>query len=96
MEAQLARLGLEAEFVEAVDGLELSDATIKANCNDQGFDYTDKRRLSPTEMGCAWSHRNVYKRLINSEEEYALVLEDDAVLTPEIVQFLELIPEDRI
>ena len=31
MKAQLAALGLEAEFVEAVDGLELSEETIKAN-----------------------------------------------------------------
>ena len=82
MEAQLSALGLEAEFVEGVDGLELSEETIKTNGG-----------LSPTEIGCAWSHRNVYKRLIDSEEEYALVLEDDAVLTPEIVHFLEIMPE---
>ena len=87
METQLASLGLEAEFVEGVDGLELSEATIKANYKQM---YGG---LSPTEIGCAWSHRNVYKRLIDSEEEYALVLEDDAVLPPEIVPFLELIPE---
>ena len=78
-------MGLEAEFVEAVDGLELSDATIKAN-------YVNER-MTPTEIGCAWSHRNVYQRLIDSEEECALVLEDDATLTPEIAPFLELIPK---
>ena len=93
MEAQLSTLGLEAEFVEAVDGLELSEATIKANYNDQGRNYTDPRRMTPTEIGCAWSHRNVYKRLIDSEEKYALILEDDAILPPEIVPFLELIPK---
>ena len=85
MEAQLSDLGLEAEFVEAVDGLELSEETIKANCINE--------KMTPTEIGCAWSHRNVYQRLIDSEEEYALVLEDDAVLVPDIVQFLELIPK---
>ena len=88
MEAQLSRLGLEAEFVEGIDGLELSEATLKANYTDQGSD-----KMTPTEIGCAWSHRNVYKRLIDSEEEYALVLEDDAILPPEIVPFLELIPK---
>ena len=93
MEAQLARLGLEAEFVEAVDGLELSEATIKANYNDQGRNHTDPRRMTPTEIGCAWSHRKVYERLIDSEEKYALVLEDDTILPPEIVPFLELIPK---
>ena len=49
--------------------------------------------MTPTEIACAWSHRNVYKRLIDSEEKCALVLEDDAVLSPEIVPFLELIPK---
>ena len=93
METHLSTLGLEAEFVEAVDGLELSEATIKANYNDQGRSYTDPQRMTPTEIACAWSHRNVYKRLIDSEEQYALVLEDDAALAPEIVPFLELIPK---
>ena len=78
-------MGLEAEFVEAVDGLKLSEETIKANCIN--------KKMTPTEIGCAWSHRNVYQRLIDSEEEYALVLEDDAVLVPDIIQFLELIPK---
>ena len=87
MDAQLSALGLEAEFVEAVDGLELSEATLKAN-----YKHT-YGGMSPTEIGCAWSHRNVYKRLIDSQEEYALVLEDDAVLAPDIVQFLEIIPK---
>ena len=89
MEAQLTTLGLEAEFVEAVDGLELSEATIKANCTDQ----KEPRKMTPTEIACAWSHRNVYKRLIDSKEKYALVLEDDAILSPEIVPFLEFIPK---
>ena len=85
MEAQLSALGLEAEFVEAVDGLELSEAAIKANCVNE--------KITPTEIAAAWSHRNVYQRLIDSEEEYALVLEDDAVLWPNIIPFLELIPK---
>ena len=89
METQLAKLGLEAEFVEGVDGLELSEETLKANYTDQ----EEPQKMTPTEIACAWSHRNVYKRLINSEEKYALVLEDDAVLSPEIVPFLELIPK---
>ena len=93
MEAQLATLGLEAEFVEAVDGLELSEATIKANYAVQTGKRVLPKKMSSTEIACAWSHRNAYKRLIDSEEEYALVLEDDAILSPEIVPFLEYVPK---
>ena len=93
MEAQLAKLGLEAEFVEAVDGLELSKATIKANYAAQAGKSVTSIKMSSTEIACAWSHRNAYKRLIDSEEKYALVLEDDAILSPEIVQFLEYVPK---
>ena len=93
MEAQLAKLGLEAEFVEAIDGLELSEATIKANYAVQTGKRVAPKKMSSTEIACAWSHRNVYKRLIDSEEEYALVLEDDAMLAPEIVPFLEYVPK---
>ena len=39
-----------------------------------------KKLLSLSEMGCANSHLLCYKRLLDSDSEYALVLEDDAEL----------------
>ena len=93
MEAQLSALGLEAEFVDAVDGRELSKETIKSNTINRGMGFTNARKMTPTEIGCAWSHRNVYKRLIERGEEHAVVLEDDAVISAEIIRFWEAIPK---
>ena len=93
MEAQLSALGLEAEFVDAVDGRELSKETIKSNTINRGMGFTNARKMTPTEIGCAWSHRNVYKRLIENGEQYAVVLEDDAIISAEMVRFLGVIPK---
>ena len=93
MEAQLSSFGLEAEFVDAVDGTELSEETIKLNTTNQGMEFNNTPKMTRTEIGCAWSHRNVYERLIENGEQYAVVLEDDAIISAEMVRFLGVIPK---
>ena len=56
-------------FFTAVAGAELSPAEKSAACVDMD--------LSDTELGCALSHQGVYKAMIQANEEYAFVFEDD-------------------
>lgn len=37
-----------------------------------------KHILTPAEIGCALSHRKIYKKIIENNLKYALILEDDA------------------
>ena len=40
-----------------------------------------RRKLSLPEIGCAESHMNCYRKILESEDEIALIFEDDAYIT---------------
>ena len=68
---------LEVEFIKAIDGRLMSDAQRK-----EAFDYDAcmkhyGRYLNEGEVGCALSHRLSYKAFLDSNNPYAMVLEDD-------------------
>jgi glycosyl transferase family 25 len=76
MEALLAERGLEAEFVDAVDGIALTD--------EQRSRYDRRRALaiygaemSAAEIGCHLSHLKVFELIVARGLDCALVLEDD-------------------
>ena len=68
---------LDVRFIEGVDGKSLSAQQV-----DEAFDKELSfqrygRKLNPGEIGCTLSHYKCYKSLLESQEEYALILEDD-------------------
>lgn len=87
MEAQLRELGLEAEFVEAIDGYDLP-ASLSALYDEALAVRRNGKALAPGELGCALSHRAVYERMINEDIPLALVLEDDVALSRYLVAAL--------
>lgn len=70
---------MDVEWVEAVNGRNLSSKDVREQFNVLGFIYRYVRTPSRGEIGCTLSHRECYRRLLESEEEYALILEDDVV-----------------
>lgn len=83
----LCTLGLAFEFVDAVDGRHGLDPQYE----DQVDRIAARRRgriLSDAEFACALSHINVYRRIVSENVAYALILEDDAIPSPELVEFL--------
>lgn len=76
MQALLAARGLQAEFVDAVDGAALTP--------EQSARYDRRRALrvygaemNAAEIGCHLSHLEVYRRIVARGLDTALVLEDD-------------------
>lgn len=68
---------LHIEYIDAVDGRIMSKSAL-----GKQFDYKESwkkygRVLNNGEVGCTLSHRKCYEALICSNEEYALILEDD-------------------
>ena len=49
------------------------DASTKENIKDKFFDY-----LNDGQKGCAQSHINIWRHMVDNNIEYALILEDDA------------------
>ena len=69
---------LEVEMVKAVYGKELTDEEKSRLFNTGDYTRRYRRSVLPGEIGCTLSHRACYKRLLESDREFALVLEDDA------------------
>ncbi len=70
---QLKKLKIPYEIVPAVDGRKYTDAQME----DLVFDV---KEFTGAQMGCMSSHRKVYERMQESEEEFGLVLEDDCLI----------------
>ena len=79
--AELQRVGLDFEFISAVDGrtLDLSDSTLI----DPSL---VSRCVFPAgTVGCALSHFHVYQKILEDGRDTALVLEDDVILPDDLV-----------
>ena len=88
MRRKLELLGLDFEFVEAVDG---RDFDVQAH---PAYDSPRRRRafgrdLNGGELGCRRAHRAILQRMVGEGLEQVLVLEDDVVLGED---FLAVMP----
>jgi glycosyl transferase family 25 len=91
----LDALQMPFSFFDAVDGRALDLATLQ--------DYARvKRRLfsgrdmTAGEMGCVLSHRGVMRMIVEQDIPYALVLEDDAQLAPDLPEVLHALMETSV
>lgn len=90
MTERLSNIGIDHHFIEATDGKLLTPEQLSA--------YAKTRRhlfighdLTNGEIGCLLSHRDVYRHMIAHNVACALVLEDDAVLSPDLPAVLNAI-----
>lgn len=77
IEEQGARLALDLERVRAVEATEVGEETLRT------LGRSWERPLSAPELACFLSHRAVWMRVAAGTEP-ALILEDDAVLSPRV------------
>lgn len=94
MERQLAALDLPAEFFPAVDGRRLTEDEVGQQSNRVWFRRYVGREMTRADLGCSLSHILVYRKIIEENLPCALVLEDDAWLTPAIKPVMEALEED--
>lgn len=91
-DAQLKRLGIAYERVPAVSGKDLSRDEIRRNVARTRARWANGSMYTPGQIGCWFSHTNVYRRMVADNIPAALVLEDDVVLSedaPRVVAFVE-------
>jgi len=68
---------LDVEFIEAVYGKSLTKNEISLVYSKTKSQSKIKRELALPELGCALSHRSIYKKMIDNNIKEALILEDD-------------------
>ena len=91
MDRQLKALGIPYERFPGVFGKGLGKAELKKCFSSFRSVCVEGRRMVPGEIGCALSHIGVYKRILKDNLPYALVLEDDVILLPELPSALKKI-----
>ncbi len=71
---------IQIEKINAVDGsiLDLNNVDLKKNINPWNFKNLKEKTLRGV-IGCCLSHLNCYKKIIESNDKYAIIFEDDCV-----------------
>lgn len=86
--SQLEKLGLSYEIFDAIRGSSLTGAELAAKV-DMNEVAKYPNWLTPNMLGCSLSHLGVYQKIVESEIDWHLILEDDVELDPAIVSFME-------
>lgn len=93
---QFKKTDLEPDFFAAIDGRALTQEELKSLVVDTNY-------LSRGEIGCATSHLNIYRKMIESELSFALIFEDDITFSEKfteeaidkIANYIDNIPADK-
>jgi glycosyl transferase family 25 len=91
VEGQLRNLGLHFEVLPAIGGTLLSSKDRRNNYDELRFVRNEGRSALPGELGCALSHIEAYRLVVERKLPYALILEDDAWMNPNVPQLLKAI-----
>ena len=86
MKDQLETLGIEFDFLDAFYGADYYNDE-KYFAREPSLKY-EKRLMKPGEIGCALSHQAIYRKMVDENIPYALIFEDDAVISPDILKVL--------
>ena len=82
---------LEFTIVNGVNGENLSRKALEVDRIYKALPYM---RLSRGTIGCFLSHRSVWEKIAEGDDEYALVLEDDANFGPMNVEHVHKLVQD--
>jgi glycosyl transferase family 25 len=82
IEAQLKSRVIDFEIIQAVDGRKLSEEAVAAVYDPERTQGFLGRQLTRGEIGCALSHCAALRRIVSDNLPAALILEDDAYISP--------------
>lgn len=80
MESNFMEMGLQVELLEAVDGKELTETSIKEMGVQFLEGYADpyhNRPMTMGEIGCFLSHHRIWEEMVKRDQKEVLILEDD-------------------
>lgn len=83
MTAQLTAHGIDYEIVEAVDGREL-DLTDPQIISSIAPSFRAAEWFLPTHVACAMSHLSAYRKVLDTDLPWALILEDDVTIPADL------------
>jgi len=90
---QLHQYGIEFERFSAVMGSELDQSTIEEFYDAKGNAKKYYKEMSVGEIGCYLSHIQLWKRIIEENLDFAVILEDDLTVKPEIANLIDALTQ---
>jgi hypothetical protein len=72
------RMDIDCRMIAGIDATSLSTADLNAMANQRAAKAALGRVISPGEICCSDVHARAYSEFINTDSEWALILEDDA------------------
>jgi len=93
MKRQLDAFGIEFDRFPAVYGKNLTKAELRRDYNRFRSILVNGKSMQLGEIGCALSHLGVYRRVVDDDIPFALILEDDVALEesfPSVLSRIEL------
>lgn len=88
MTEKLAPTGLVAERVAGIVGRDIRFPI--PEFSELSYKLLHGRRTTPAEVGCYLSHVACAERLLESDADFALILEDDVSFAPDILDTIDL------
>lgn len=75
---------VDYEFVSAVDGKKMTAIEQQMNFDIEKFKKRYSVSVRPGEIGCTLSHQKCYRKIVEENIPYALILEDDISISDNI------------
>lgn len=91
--SHLAKTNLDYTIINAIDGRNISqtekEKLVAPDVINYRFYASGEIKFNNGAVGCQLSHIEAYKQFLNTDDEFAFVVEDDVVLPKNINQILE-------
>ena len=95
--AQLEAGCYEYEIVSAFDGAIMTDSEVKEKTGDMTYFYKKYgRNIKKTEVACALTHLEMYKRFLSTSAAGAVFIEDDAFFLCDVSPVLSAILQTNL
>lgn len=86
---QLQSNGIGFRFVNAIDGRKGLPQEHIEDIVQGAISIHTAQKVSDVEFACALSHIKAYRMIVKENIQWALILEDDAVVLPDLLSYLE-------
>jgi glycosyl transferase family 25 len=93
IESQLKMREIDFEVLAAVDGRCLSEESLAVVYDSQKAQEFLGRQLTRGEVGCAMSHCMAFRRVVSDNLPAALILEDDAYISPMVTGVIKALDD---
>ncbi|MYA87757.1 MAG: glycosyltransferase family 25 protein [Boseongicola sp. SB0662_bin_57] len=85
---RLAVLDFEVEIFDAIDGRRGLGSALEKEVDRRAWLRRYARPATDAELACALSHREVYRRFLETDATHALIMEDDAIVGDRLNTFV--------